>query len=161
VLGRRETRVGRVITKKLFTAVMQAAVPEDEALDAPITERMARPTLIEVTASRLALFTVGGFCDEIIAADSPIPVAQTRVFSTGKDGQPSVVLKICQGDSRRFKENMPLGVLTLAGLPPRPRGQVRIGVTFAIDDDGVLTALARDEQTGQEQRIRIELPASS
>jgi molecular chaperone DnaK (HSP70) len=161
VLGRRETRVGRVITKKLFTAVMQAAVPEDEALDAPITERMARPTLIEVTASRLALSTVGGFCDEIIAADSPIPVAQTRVFSTGKDGQPSVVLKICQGDSRRFKENMPLGVLTLAGLPPRPRGQVRIGVTFAIDDDGVLTALARDEQTGQEQRIRIELPASS
>jgi molecular chaperone DnaK (HSP70) len=35
---------------------------------------------------------------------------------------------------------------------------VRIAVTFAIDDDGVLTALARDEQTGQEQRIRIELP---
>ncbi|HUH02568.1 MAG TPA: Hsp70 family protein [Kofleriaceae bacterium] len=158
LLGRRETRVGRVVTKKMFTAVMQAVTPEGATLHEPITERMARPTLIEVTASRLALSTVGGFCDEIIPSSSPIPTSLSRVFSTGKDDQPSVVLQICQGDSRRFKENMPLGTITLTNLPPRPRGQVRIAVTFAIDDDGVLTALARDEQTGQEQRIRIELP---
>lgn len=158
LLGRRETRVGRIVTKKMFTAVMQAVTPDGATLHEPITERMARPTLIEVTASRLALSTVGGFCDEIIPSSSPIPTSQTRVFSTGKDNQPSVVLQICQGDSRRFRENMPLGAITLTNLPPRPRGQVRIGVTFAIDDDGVLTALARDEQTGQEQRIRIELP---
>lgn len=158
VLGRRETRVGRVITKKMFTAVMDAVDPSNLGLNEEITERMVRPTLIEVTASRLALSTVGGFCDEIIPPSSPIPTSQTRAFSTGKDNQPSVVLQICQGDSRRFKENMPLGTLTLVNLPPRRRGEVRIAVTFAIDDDGVLTALARDEQTGQEQRIRIELP---
>jgi molecular chaperone DnaK len=151
----RQTRVGRVITKKMFTAVIAAQLPPDMDTDEMPAQR---PTLIEVTASRLALSTVGGYCDEIIPADTPVPVSKTRVFTTGKDDQPTVRLHICQGDSRVFKENMPLGTIKLVNLPPRPRGAVQIAVTFEIDDDGVLTASARDEQTGQEQRIRIDLP---
>lgn len=160
-VGRSHNRIGRVITKKMFTAVdpVQAEAEVDFLRDAQDTLRIAAaPTLVEVTASRLALGTVGGYCDEIVPADTVVPTEQTRIFSTSKDSQPTVVLRICQGDSRRFKENMPLGIITLVNLPPRPRGQVRIAVTFAIDDDGVLTAAGRDEETGQEQRLRIELP---
>ena len=65
---------------------------------------------------------------------------------------------MCQGDSRKFHENTPLGTLILAPLPPRPRGEVRIAVTFSVDDDGVLEAAARDEDTGQEQSLRVALP---
>lgn len=157
-LSKRSTRVGRVITKKMFTAVHEAQLPPEMPDDTAKMLASAMPTLIEVTASRLALSTVGGYCDEVIPADTPVPTENSRVFTTGKDNQPTVQLKICQGDSRRFAENMPLGTISLVGLPPRPRGQVAIAVTFAIDDDGVLTAAARDEHTGQEQRVRIELP---
>jgi molecular chaperone DnaK (HSP70) len=158
-------RVGRVSTKKMFTAVMQAAQAPQVTFSAP---RMtppgaapAMPAIIEVTASRLGLSTVAGFCDEIIPRDLPVPAARTRVFSTGRDGQRAVTLSVCEGDSRRFGENRPLGTLVLDGLPPRPRGQVRIAVTFTIDADGVLEAAALDEGTGRAQKIQIRLPPRS
>jgi molecular chaperone DnaK len=86
-----------------------------------------------------------------------VPASKTRVFTTGHDNQREVQLRVCQGDSRRYAENRPLGALVLDELPPRQRGEVRIAVTFAIDDDGVLEASARDEQTGQERSVRIQL----
>ncbi len=154
VVRPRKTRVGRVVTKKMFTAVMDAqspTVPE-------VSFSPPRPQLVEVTASPLKLSTVGGFCEEIIPVNEQVPATKTRVFSTAKDNQLEVNVRVCQGESRQFHENIPLGTLVLADLAPRPRGQVTIAVQFAIDDDGVLEASARDEQTGQAQSIRIKLP---
>jgi len=153
--GPRQTRVGRVSTKKMFTAAMPVAQPP------AATDLAPPPALVEVTASRLGLSTVAGFCDEIIPRDTPVPAARTRVFSTGRDGQAAVSLSVCEGDSRRFAENRPLGSLVLDRLPALPRGQVRIEVTFSIDGDGVLEAAARDQATGREQRIQIRLPPRS
>jgi len=152
---RRATRVGRVITKKMFTAAMPA-VSEDVAFSSPAAAP-STPTLIEATAIQLGLSTVAGFCGEIIPPSQPLPASNSRVFSTAKDNQPAVRINICQGNSRRFAENMPLGTLVLDKLPPRPRGSVRIQVTFAIDADGVLEASARDEQTGQEQSLTVQV----
>jgi len=154
VVRSRKTRVGRVVTKKMFTAVMEAVNPTEPE----ISFSPPRPTLVEVTASPLKLSTVGGFCEEIIPANEPVPADKKRVFSTAKENQSAVNVKVCQGDSRQFHENLSLGTIVLADLPPRPRGQVKIEVKFAIDDDGVLEASARDEQTGQEQTVRITLP---
>jgi molecular chaperone DnaK (HSP70) len=155
-----QTRVGRVSTKKMFTAVMQAASAPEVSFSAPrLTPPTASPpAIIEVTATRLGLSTVAGFCDEIIPRDVPVPAARTRVFSTGRDGQRAVTLSVCEGDSRRFGENRPLGTLVLDDLPPRPRGQVRIAVTFSIDADGILKAAALNEGTGRAQKIQIRLP---
>jgi molecular chaperone DnaK len=173
-VSHRTTRVGRVVTKKRFTAMSPAAMPPATATPpvaavAPPTAptqmgdlgdvefSAPRPAVVEVTASRLALSTIAGFCDEIIPAATPIPAHRTRLFATNKDGQRAVHVHVCQGESRRFADNMPLGTIVLDGLPPRPRGQVRIAVEFAIDDDGVLEASARDEQTGAAQSVRIKL----
>ncbi|MBI4509453.1 MAG: Hsp70 family protein [Deltaproteobacteria bacterium] len=146
-------RVARVATKKMFTAMMQAQ-PEVK-FSAP------RPAVFEVTASPLSVSTVGGFCDEVIGRNQQIPFSKTRIFSTGKDGQKTVQVRVCQGDSRRFDENAFLGTLFLEDLPPRSRGQVRIAVTFHIDADGVLEASARDEETGRAHAMRIQLSGAS
>lgn len=148
----RPTRVGRVVTRKMFTAAMPAVAEVTFGEPQPV-----RPKLIEVLASRLGLSTVGGYCDEILAKDAPVPTEKTRVFSTGKDAQSVVRIDVCQGDSRRFAENRPLGTLILDNLPPRPRGEVRIAVTFSVDADGLLTASARDESTGRQHSVRIQL----
>jgi molecular chaperone DnaK (HSP70) len=173
-------RVGRVQTRRMFTAVMQAVqakVAEHEAAAAsgakPPTRatpmpfdpgavsfgaaRPVKPVMPEVLASRLACSTVGGFCDEIIGKDIAVPTEKTRVFSTGKDGQQMVRVEVCQGDSRRFEENQRLGIIVLDGLPARPRGAVRIAVCFNVDADGVLKASARDEATGMAQSVEIRL----
>ncbi|MBL9015068.1 MAG: Hsp70 family protein, partial [Myxococcales bacterium] len=47
--------------------------------------------------------------------------------------------------------------LRLEGLPARARGATSIEVTVALDASGILQVRARDQQTGREQRARLDL----
>src|SRR5262249_38508459 len=71
-----------------------------------------------------------------------------RLFTTSYDHQTSVKIQVCQGESRRFEENTPLGELVLDGLAAKRRGEVAIGVTFEINTDGILRVHAKDPATG-------------
>jgi molecular chaperone DnaK len=115
------------------------------------------PVLLDVTPRALCVATVGGWCEELIARTSPVPVEQTRVFSTAHDNQPAVEVRIGQGESRRFEENELLGAVVLEGIPPRPRGQTKISVTFEIDTNGMLRVSAVDDRTGTKQSAEIRL----
>jgi molecular chaperone DnaK len=115
------------------------------------------PLLMDVTPLSLGLETVGGYCEHVIERNAQIPVEQTRIFTTSVDGQRSVRARVCQGESRRIDENQPLGTIELTALPPAPRGELKIHVTFMMDSDGTLGVRARDAQTGQEQQIRVSL----
>ncbi|HLN80035.1 MAG TPA: Hsp70 family protein, partial [Thermoanaerobaculia bacterium] len=53
------------------------------------------------------------------------------------------------------RDNKPLGVFHLIGLPPAPRGMPQIEVTFDIDANGILNVSAKDLGTGKEQKITI------
>jgi molecular chaperone DnaK len=115
------------------------------------------PLLIDVTPLSLGVETVGGFCDVLIAANTPVPCDRTRTFATAADGQTTVTLRVSQGESKRFAENTCLGELELTGIPAAPRGQVQIAVTFEIDVDGILNVKARDVNTARETGARIRL----
>jgi molecular chaperone DnaK len=119
--------------------------------------KSAGPLLIDVTPLSLGVETVGGFCDVIIRANSPVPCDRSRVFQTASDNQTSVVVKICQGESERFAENTTLGDLRLSGFRPAPRGEVAITVLFEIDADGILNVQAKEVSTGRSATARIEL----
>ncbi len=115
------------------------------------------PLLLDVTPHTLGIETVGGYCEGVIGRNAAIPVEQTRVFSTGSDGQDSVSVRIVQGESRRLDENQPLGQVDLTGLRQAARGEVKIEVTFLMDADGTLGVRALDQETGRQQTIRINL----
>ena len=79
-----------------------------------------------------------------IEKNTPVPVERTRNFTTSKDYQTEVRIQVSQGESKVFADNERLGVLTLHGLPSKPRGVASIAVTFTIDADGILNVRARD-----------------
>ena len=106
-----------------------------------------RPVLLDVTARALGIAVAGGFAEPIVERNVPLPVEQTRVFTTSSDNQTKVVIQVCQGESRRFAENSPLGELTLEGLPPAPRAEVKVEVTFKVDTNGILRVRAKDPKT--------------
>jgi len=136
-----------------------ASVPAPAtALTAP-SRPAARPAplLVDVTPMSLGVETAGGFCDFIIPGNSPVPCDRTRVFRTASDGQTSVIVKICQGESGRFEENTDLGNVRLSGFRAAPRGEVEISVTFEIDADGILNVAAREGSSGGSAVARIEL----
>merc|ERR1712100_472607 len=54
------------------------------------------------------------------------------------------------------KDNNLLGKFNLDGIPPMPRGQPQIEVTFDIDANGILNVSAVEKSTGKEQKITIK-----
>jgi len=57
----------------------------------------------------------------------------------------------------RTPNNEALGSLVLEDLPPAPRGETRIEVTFRVDTDGILHVRARDQKTGQAQEAKLNV----
>ncbi|MCB9596284.1 MAG: Hsp70 family protein [Sandaracinaceae bacterium] len=137
--------------------VMAPPVAQPPMPQPPMAPPIAAPLLLDVTPHTLGLETVAGFCEGVIKRNAAIPVEQTRVFSTGADGQDVVSVSICQGESRRLDENQPLGAIELTGLRPAARGEVKIEVTFQMDSDGTLGVRAVDAETGRQQTVRINL----
>ena len=132
-----------------------APPPTPAALPVPMAA--AAPLLLDVTPLSLGIETVSGYCEHIIKRNSPIPAEQERMFSTASDDQEEVVVRICQGESRRLEENQLLGEVQLTGLRPAERGKLKIGVSFVIDADGTLGVTAKDLSTGRAQGVRIAL----
>lgn len=59
------------------------------------------------------------------------------------------VTRLCPGERALASDNHPLGVFTLKGLPPKPRGKVSVKIVFDIDANGILTASAEDKAGGE------------
>jgi len=115
------------------------------------------PLLLDVTPLSLGVETVDGYCEHIIRKNSAIPAGQTKMFTTARDGQEAVIVRISQGEDRRIDGNQLLGEVVLDGLRPAARGKVQIAVRFMIDADGTLQVRAQDVGTGQQQQIAIRL----
>ena len=112
--------------------------------------------LLDVTPLSLGIETLGGVMTKLIEANTTIPVHKDQVFSTAADNQPSVEVRVLQGERPMAKDNKQIGVFHLDGIAPAPRGVPQIEVSFDIDTNGILSVSAKDKATGKEQHIRIE-----
>ena len=129
-----------------------------QQLDQPVGQKRL---LLDVTPMTLRLATVGGYTEAIIQRNAPIPTERTRLFTTSRDRQEMVSLRVYQGEEEQEEDNTLLGEFVFGPLPPRPRGEVEIAVTFAIDTDGLVQVTALDQATGQAAVGRINLAVSS
>ncbi len=111
--------------------------------------------LLDVTPLSLGIETLGGVMTTLIPRNTTIPTRKSEVFSTAEDTQTSVEILVLQGERPMAADNMTLGTFRLDGLPPAPRGTPQIEVTFDLDANGILNAMAKDKATGREQMITI------
>ena len=112
--------------------------------------------LLDVTPLSLGIETLGGVMTKLIESNTTIPAKKSQIFSTAADNQPSVEIRVLQGERPMAKDNKQIGVFHLDGIAPAPRGIPQIEVTFDIDANGILNVSAKDKATGKEQNIRIE-----
>ena len=112
--------------------------------------------LLDVTPLSLGIETLGGVMTKLVESNTTIPVHKDQVFSTASDNQPSVEIRVLQGERPMAKDNKQIGIFHLDGIAPAPRGIPQIEVSFDIDTNGILSVSAKDKATGKEQKIRIE-----
>src|ERR1700736_197516 len=111
--------------------------------------------LLDVTPLSLGIETLGGVFTKLIDRNTTIPTRKSEVFSTAADNQPSVEIKVHQGERAMARDNRLLGVFQLGNIPPAARGTPQIEVTFDIDANGILNVTAKDRATNNEQKITI------
>ena len=111
--------------------------------------------LLDVTPLSLGIETYGGVFTKLIERNTTIPTKKSQVFSTAADGQTSVEVHVLQGEREMAAYNKTLGRFQLTGIPPAPRGVPQIEVTFDIDANGIVHVSAKDQATGNEQKVSI------
>ncbi len=112
--------------------------------------------LLDVTPLSLGIETLGGVMTKLIERNTTIPTRRSQVFSTAADSQPSVEIRVLQGEREMAADNREIGLFRLDGIPPAPRGVPQIEVTFDIDANGILNVSAKDKATSKQQSVRIE-----
>jgi molecular chaperone DnaK len=113
--------------------------------------------LLDVTPLDLRIGVAGGLAEPVIERNTPVPIEQTRTFTTFQDHQESVQIRVYQGDHRQAEDNALLGQFEFSGFQNGLRADVKIDVTFEIDADGIVNVTASDQATGEAASTQITL----
>jgi molecular chaperone DnaK len=136
---------------------MGAAIQANALLNERAAERGQASYLLDVTPLSLRVGTVGGFTEKIIDKNTPIPIEKAKTFTTSRDGQDRVRIRVYQGESNRAEGCELLGEFEFTGFRIGYRGEVQIQVTFEIDSNGIVNVSAADLETGQKTSTTINL----
>jgi molecular chaperone DnaK len=86
-----------------------------------------------------------------------VPNRRVFTFTTHKDNQRDLMMRIVQGDKPSAADNNLLGEFTFSGLRLGPAGSVRVEVVFDVSNEGILALNAKDLDTGavMQQTVRF------
>ena len=133
-----------------YGAAIQAAVRTNVK-----DENIEKLVLLDVTPFSLGIETNKGEMKVFIPRNSTIPTKKTEIISNFNDNQTSLLIQIYEGENQLTKDNYHLGSFSLDGIPPMPRGQAQIEITFDLDVNFLLNVTAVEKSSGKKNKIVV------
>ncbi|MEY8333142.1 Hsp70 family protein [Lachnospiraceae bacterium 47-T17] len=112
-----------------------------------------------VTVFDILPITIGildnGRISPIIKYGSCLPVAESKMFTTTRDDQKNLTVRIFQGNSTYPEECIELGELTITDINPQPAGKPNLIITVSISADSMMICEASID--GKRQTLTLNL----
>ena len=136
-------------------AVAYGAAVQGGILGGQATEETKDLLFIDVTPLSLGIETIGGEMSVIIPRGSVIPAKKTKQYVTTKDQQTQMNIVVYEGERPQTKDNHKLGSFDMTGIPPAAKGVGKVEVTFALDENSILTVTGQDMGNKNKKSISI------
>lgn len=111
--------------------------------------------LIDVIPLSLGVEIGDGIMSNLINKNSRTPCFAKKTFTTFRDNQTNVSVKIYEGERIIAHENNLLGILVMDDIELNRRGVPKLEVTFEINTNGILNVFATDLNTNKSKSIKI------
>ena len=134
-----------------YGAAVQAAI-----LSGVKDEKLDELVLLDVCPLSLGIAVNGDQMHTLIPRNSTIPTKKTDTFTTYQDNQPSVTIRIYEGERKFVKDNNLLGEFNLDGIPPMRAREPKIEISYDLDANGILTVTAVEKSTGNSKNLVIK-----
>ncbi|MFC1612057.1 Hsp70 family protein [Myxococcota bacterium] len=113
--------------------------------------------LLDVLPMAIGIERAEGNLHLLFESNCPVPNQRQFTFTTHRDNQPDLIMRIYQGDAPVTRENTLLGEFTFTGLRCGEAGSVRVEVVFDVSAEGILSLVARDLDTKAEMTQTVRL----
>mmetsp|Transcript_10845 Transcript_10845/g.19313 ORF Transcript_10845/g.19313 Transcript_10845/m.19313 type:complete len:702 (-) Transcript_10845:388-2493(-) len=137
-------------------AVAYGAAVQGAVLSGVRDQAMNSLILVDVNPLTLGIETEGRVFAKVVPRNTSVPCSRTREFTTVEDYQPSVDVKVYEGERSITDGNHLLGEFMISGIQRAKKGEPKIDVTFEINVSGLLTVTAQDQVTGAKANVVIE-----
>jgi molecular chaperone DnaK len=155
-----------VVQKKLaeiFGRVPQKNIQPDEVVAlgaarycALLSGFLPGVMVLGAAARTLGFAAEGGRYVPVIPRNATVPVRESRVVATTRDGQGELAIDVFEGESPELSRDRALGTFFLSGLPGGPAGEVLVLLDFTVDADGILWVSGREMATGVRTDVRLQ-----
>ena len=133
-----------------YGAAVQAAILTDK-----YNEKLEDLILIDVNPLSLSTGLYSGKSSVIIKKHSNLPIKKTRSYFTVVDNQKTMNIDVYEGESEEYKLNHKLGEFNLENLPKGKAGEVKVDITFEIDENSILHVTAKEVSSGTPKTMKI------
>ena len=113
--------------------------------------------LLDATPMSLGTSLIGDKMSNIIDRGTAIPIKMCKTYATSADNQTKMEIDVYEGEQNLCKNNHLLGVFTLMGISPAPKGVAKIEITLEVDGNGILNVSAVNKADGNSDHITVSI----
>ena len=111
--------------------------------------------IYDITPLSLGIRAEGDLMSVILPRGTKVPIKAEKSFITTQDNQTSIKFEIYAGERKLIKDNILLSKIMLKNLPQANKGQIRILVTFEVDENFLLHIEAKELTTNISKTIQV------